>query len=314
MNKIYRLFITTLIICLFHIISVPYSITSAEEIPSEISNIQNIWNKKTLNIYIDGNNETIKGLFEEWKEKSDNLFNFNYVKSKYNSDIAVIFTTNNYKQYGALTKYYNSDETILRAEIILPDANFDKEELKNDFKLYIIKHEIGHALGLAKHSTNPNDIMFPYKTENNQNISQNDTTRLKELYLKNQNEILSPQKENYKYDLPYLANAYKKAGQYEKAIEIYDEILKKSPDFTLAIYAKGTCYYKQGKYKESIQYLEQAYYKNNDDIIYLNSYIKALCATNNKKTAKKVIKNFLKRNPDAKDSTLINDCIRVLNK
>jgi len=46
----------------------------------------------------------------------------------------------------------------------------------------ILEHEIGHALGLGGHSSNPSDIMFPSLTNKNLHLDANDANAMQKLY------------------------------------------------------------------------------------------------------------------------------------
>ena len=304
--------IIILLIIFLYIISGINNFSSASEPYTYSNNI--IWNKKVLYVYIQENNTIIQEMFKDWQKKTDNYFKFNFSKDPLNADISVLFTNDDIKTLGAYTKYYYNDNNIIKVEIILPKKDFNNKEIQKDFKQFIIKHEIGHSIGIAKHSQNKADIMYPYKTNENFDISKNDVIALKDAY---QNKIKKETDTNIdanKYDLPYIANVYKRAGKYDKAIEIYDKILEKNPNFPLALYSKGYCFFKMKDYKNACKFAQRAYEIEQDNEIFLNLYIKCLCKQNNKETAKSILNDFIKNNPQNSDSMLIIDCQRVLNR
>ena len=125
------------------------------------------WKKKNLNIYIENNVPLIKNIFNEWNKKADNLFYFSFVDTQDKADITVIFVDDKYKTYGALTKFYSRNNELVNTNIILPISTFNERTMNNELNIHVIKHEIGHALGIQKHSTDEADIMFPHKTNKN---------------------------------------------------------------------------------------------------------------------------------------------------
>ena len=272
------------------------------------------WQKNTLNVYIQDNSDTIKNIFNEWNAKTGNIFSFNFIQSPKNADILVVFTDKQYKNYGALTEFYYQNDSFIKTIINLPVSNFNGNFYNDKLKIFVIKHEAGHSLGIKNHSDNKYDVMFPYKTEFNNDITDNDAALLKNAKNSKPSQNIQNNKTTKTHDLPYYADLYKQQGNYEEAIKLYDILLEKNPDLTQAIYSKGLCKYKQKKYYEAYLLLNKAYSKDPDNIVFLNSYIKILCLNNKQKQAKKILKDYIKHNPQAKDDTLIYDCIRVLKQ
>ncbi len=291
-----------------------FTVCRASEIPFDIQDSNLVWKKHILNVYIQENPQIIKELFEDWNNKSGKLYTFNYIDNYENADISLFVKDKSYNTYGALTIYFHNDKNILQAHIILPKKIFNGNFINTPIGIFVIKHEIGHALGIFKHSTDKSDIMYPYKTDMNNDITQNDIKLLKNARSDKQMKNKPLPSEEYKYNLPYLADIYKKSGRYNKAIEIYDSILKDNPKLTLAIYSKGYCYYKLKKYDVAELYFKTAYEKENNNLIYLNSYIKLLCITGKKKLAEQIFYDFLKNNPQTAESELVKNSLKILNK
>ena len=151
-----------------------------------------------IKVYIPENNknsELVKQGFEEWSTVTKGNISFDYVTKDIFADIKVVFQNKfNEKQ----VKWYDLDigQTycylldnlpikINKMEIIIVDRdNIDGTYLKKDQLYNVIVHEIGHALGLWRHSYDKNSVM--YKSASNegkqQNITQEDIKRLRKLY------------------------------------------------------------------------------------------------------------------------------------
>ena len=130
----------------------------------------------------------IKLAFNVWSEATDDKFKFVYTDDKYNSDIDVNFSQNyiircyDTNAIGCtLVKSYARGGEILHASIQISSSPFMKES--SDKVYTVILHEIGHAMGIAKHSQNRNSIMYTYTTDSKkQKIGYEELYRLKKLY------------------------------------------------------------------------------------------------------------------------------------
>ncbi len=149
-------------------------------------------NPQNIKVYIpqdDDKTQLMTKAFEEWQKKSQNVVAFQFVKTEEEADIDVTFIEKNLEQicgnidalgcakYGAFNGKRHSKIYIAKRR--------PKGLLLSNTQVYaIMRHEIGHSLGL-EHVKNPNNIMFA--TTNlgiaiKQNIQIDDIKNLYDLY------------------------------------------------------------------------------------------------------------------------------------
>ena len=152
-----------------------------------------IWdNPKDIAVYIpQGNDKTsmMKKAFEEWQKKTQNRFIFRFVNSEYDADINVVFVEKNLEQFCgnkeamgcSLPSFYKN----MPRETIYITKRRPKGLLLSNTQIYaIMRHEIGHAIGL-KHSNDFNEIMYPITNLGiaiRQDIRKNDLKQLYRVY------------------------------------------------------------------------------------------------------------------------------------
>lgn len=93
-------------------------------------------------------------------------------------------------------------------------------------------------------------------------------------YNKSLQYILLAGEKGYKKSNDYLenlGNAYVNVKQYEKAVELFKEVLKKKPEDPELIYQVAQAYYRMGKYQEAIDYWDQVFGmdKTNAEVLYM---------------------------------------------
>ncbi len=93
--------------------------------------------------------------FTQWVEASANKIRFVEVENPDDAQITVRFDP---QSTGGLTtySYYPSSGQLVKAEIKVGIASSNPVDIQS-----ISAHEFGHALGIAGHSSNPNDMMYP---------------------------------------------------------------------------------------------------------------------------------------------------------
>lgn len=151
------------------------------------------WNNpKNITVYIQPNDDKtalMKKAFEDWQRKTKNNFVFKYEKSFDSADIDVIFAEKD------LTNYCGSPEAmgcsqnyrhggVMHSTIYIAKRRPKGLLLSNTQVFAIMRHEIGHSLGLA-HSKNWNDIMYASTNLGiaiRQDIQDNDLRTLYTLY------------------------------------------------------------------------------------------------------------------------------------
>jgi len=127
-----------------------------------------------LNIYVKGSDsryfkssytEYVKYALNVWRKADDRIM-YNFVDSKNQADISIIFVENlgdEYEEnYLGLTDYDTDENKLIdysKIQISLL-KNGNEKVPAGELKATII-HEFGHALGLG-HSKNEKDLMYPY--------------------------------------------------------------------------------------------------------------------------------------------------------
>ncbi len=133
--------------------------------------VQKRWeDPQHLKVYIQPGlerSEMMKRAFAEWSRLTKNKVVFYYVDSLEKADIDVVFVDRLATNFGraiGLTdcKYYQSNNHMFHAQIIIPAKATNGRPLTRDDVYTSMLHEIGHAIGIVQHSTNPNNIMYPF--------------------------------------------------------------------------------------------------------------------------------------------------------
>ena len=142
--------------------------------------------------------QTIREIIESEKEDNREFFGWNqglsFISEKTKTNIPLLKLTDNLeeasitielskldgpKNTDGFTKYKIIDEKITQASIII--YNFDM--LKQEQLEILVRHELGHALGLG-HTDNSLDLMFPTLDSEYGLISLFDLNTLSEIYAK----------------------------------------------------------------------------------------------------------------------------------
>jgi len=109
----------------------------------------------------------VRDSFEEWNSKLKNV-KFMEVKDASNADILIIFEHKRKETVGQTTSLLD-EEGFIKSVKIRISVNFNEEKINEDTLSLVLKHEIGHALGLA-HS-NFHDLMNPIVNYQNKAIT-----------------------------------------------------------------------------------------------------------------------------------------------
>ncbi len=100
--------------------------------------------------------------FSEWENNLNNI-NFKIVKDNDAADIEIKFKKGKVNQGGQAEIYFDENRFIDYVKISVSKTS-NGTELNQTMLEHIIKHEIGHALGLG-HSPFPHSIMYPIVDE-----------------------------------------------------------------------------------------------------------------------------------------------------
>jgi len=115
--------------------------------------------------------------FSEWENNLNKVY-FKNVKNNNIADIKIKFKKGNVNQGGQARIYFDQNGFIDYVKISV-SKTFNGTELNQTILERIIKHEIGHALGLG-HSPFPHSIMYPIVDETVMKISRCETDAVKD--------------------------------------------------------------------------------------------------------------------------------------
>lgn len=146
------------------------------------------WNKRELNVYIENNRNSylMKKAFGDWESATNKAFRFEFIEDPSDADIVVHFVDKIPAEYAEKTvglTYPNVDENGIFISARIEIAKYPEEgaiKLSNLDLTKIMRHEIGHALGL-NHTNIPYSIMNP-TIDKGLNITKDDIRIFKEIY------------------------------------------------------------------------------------------------------------------------------------
>lgn len=151
------------------------------------------WNTRPIKVYIPGTNyysQSMKNAFMQWQTRTESAVWFTFL-SDYNkdeADISVYFVEKNtkcgntaaigcthyrvdsegfythndiYIAFKSVQQLVGDDGTVATKTTDIPPAQIYR----------VMLHEIGHAIGINRHSTKPNSVMYAYSL-NDVNIPQ----------------------------------------------------------------------------------------------------------------------------------------------
>lgn len=143
------------------------------------------WSRMPIRIYLDETGDytsMIKSGFSDWESKSGRKVRFTYITKVHSgyANITVRIVDKFTDQTAGRTSANIGVNNIFKSKIDIGihsqnGRKFSQEELD-----IIIRHEIGHALGLG-HDEDKKSIMYPYVLRG-QSITKSDIEKLLELY------------------------------------------------------------------------------------------------------------------------------------
>ena len=161
------------------ILSYPESFSEFNDLTSEDHNILQIcctWGDNlkdgvltfhTNNNEIFNMNSLVKNSFDQWASKLENV-KFLEVQDESSADVLIFFEHKGEQTVGQTTDVLDDEGFIKRVKVII-SVNFNEEQIEEDTLDLVLKHEIGHVLGLG-HS-NFHDLMNPIVNYQNKIIT-----------------------------------------------------------------------------------------------------------------------------------------------
>lgn len=147
------------------------------------------WQNPTkIKTYIPSNSKrtiSMRHACAEWSRLTQNRIVFVYVTNPNVANLIVKFVPvipeAADREIGLTKARFTPDGKMVKAEVLIADKAPDGRVLGKDAVYTVMLHELGHAIGIGKHSENPLSIMFPAE-DDRQEILKSDIKTLADIY------------------------------------------------------------------------------------------------------------------------------------
>lgn len=232
------------------------------------------WNDQTPIIYVrlqpgptqagwtNRHNQVVKEAFTAWQTALNNKVKFAYTSDLKQTDIDIKWHTQGDGMKIGEQKIRFSNNVIADADINLDLVGPTGQIHTLPQVKYIAMHEIGHALGIRGHSSNPNDIMYYSMQNRAPSLSSRDILTIRALYLRPPN-ITNPknvhllQYRQYEYYDRLGRDAYNRKD-FASALDYFQKARSYYPSDKLVSLPMGMSALQLKKYEIAIPELEKA--------------------------------------------------------
>ncbi len=282
------------------------------------------WSNFPISVFIESKaqKEIAIQAFKQWQAKSKNLVSFNFVNSKAQAQIVVVFkdkleSTSVKDSYVAgYSKPYYKNGAFSKSEIFILVINPSTGEiLSDDYVLFSTLHEIGHSLGFKGHSNSDEDVMAPSATLPKTQLTQRDINTLKAFYTITEEQLAArkttgadvrlQQAMEYVKRTPdksvgwaNLGDIYASKKMYSQAIQSYRHAISLEPESAELYNLLGAVYEKTNDSKNALDNFEKASALDKNNSFYLYKYAQYCQKTGKTAKAKSLVSEYLKNHPE----------------
>ena len=261
------------------------------------------WQKNYLLVYIpeDARADFVWSQFKVWENVLGGLITFEKVPTDKNADILVHYENAYLGRNVGFTRLSFKEGAIRRADMFIYD-----DILTNPLKNYAVLHEVGHALGITNHSSDPGDIMYPTKTARQNGLSMRDKNTIRLIYdvtgqAQTKYSSSTSSASNYSLRSSELQNADMlfQNGQYEPAALAYKRAAGNPQDEAEAYGGMASCYFALGNGEQAWKYAKKSVSISDSDRNLVYIFMRIGLATNHSKEVKKFLDKYIVNYPDA---------------
>lgn len=257
--------------------------------------------------------------FSEWQSAMGSAVMFTYSGNPQDASVILSFEERidlPGAEKGGVTSSKFDGDNIVSSNIVIRTVDEKGNKVPDNVIYHVLLHEIGHAIGIMGHSTDPNDIMSTGTSVYLPHLSQRDKNTARALYntykKKPDSEAVQKAKvdelENIEKRIPKdpasfidLGDEYFSAGNFDKALEQYKkaELLVQNKD----LYYRIIKVYRELNDKDNeMVYLKKILDKDKSDMSALNNIVYNYAQQRRYQEIYDIVNKFVEDNPDkAKD-------------